>query len=132
MIVYFFGQPGSGKTTLAKEFVSWRGESYFPFNERCIIDGDHMREIFKDQNYSKAGRVRNIQRAMDIILYEHYIEEPVFCSLVTPYNFQRIWLQQQGEQVLFIYLTYNIADNRGKELFHINDFDARSGLQNLL
>jgi adenylylsulfate kinase-like enzyme len=133
MIIYFFGQPGSGKTTLAQFFAEWINNTHRTnFYNYCMIDGDILRTVFNDHDYSKAGRVRNIQRAMDIALYQAHAYERVICSLVTPFNFQRIWLQQQGKKAIFVYLTYNVDNNRGRESFHVKDFEEPSGLDNLL
>ena len=46
MIVVFYGQPGSGKTTLAKLLQ----ERIFLLNQPTpvILDGDEIREIFKE------------------------------------------------------------------------------------
>jgi adenylylsulfate kinase-like enzyme len=60
MIVVFYGQPSSGKTTLAKLLQ----ETIFLQNQPTpvIIDGDEIRSIFKDTDYSKDGRLKNLKR----------------------------------------------------------------------
>ena len=57
MIIVLFGQPHSGKTTLAKQFPSSR-----------TIDGDELRELFANKDYSKEGRIRNLNREVLLLL----------------------------------------------------------------
>jgi adenylylsulfate kinase-like enzyme len=75
MIIALFGQPGSGKTTLATQL-----EADFH------IDGDHLRTMFKNTDYSKQGRINNLNRASDIATYLHYNGNKVVLSLVYPYK----------------------------------------------
>ena len=57
MIIWLTGQPGSGKTTLATEFIKHVKKD----NTKIInIDGDDLRNISKNKDYSKEGRIKNI------------------------------------------------------------------------
>ena len=81
MIYWFTGQPGAGKTTLAEKLVE-----YLNVGNTIHIDGDDLRDIFKNKDYSENGRRANIQKAMDIA---HFLNEKgynVVASLVSPYK----------------------------------------------
>lgn len=110
MIIVFFGQPGSGKTTLAKHFPTYKN-----------IDGDKLRELFNDKDYSREGRIRNLNRASDIAHYLHRHGNNVTLSLVYPYKEARDYLRSLDPNVLFVYLHY--AGERGRENFHVKDFE---------
>ncbi|MFK5151299.1 adenylyl-sulfate kinase, partial [Klebsiella pneumoniae] len=79
-----FGQPCAGKSTLAKKLHL--------SNTSVTIDGDELRAIFKDRDFSTTGRRANMLRAMNIALYENHRNDLVFCSLLCPFNDQRMWL----------------------------------------
>ena len=52
-------QPGSGKTTLAKELLAELRNDFL--KEKLInIDGDDLRNVSKNQDYSKEGRIKYI------------------------------------------------------------------------
>ena len=55
MIIWLTGQPGSGKTTLANSLIS----NIKKDNSIKIInlDGDDLRSINKNKDYSKEGRI---------------------------------------------------------------------------
>ena len=87
MIYWFTGQPGSGKTVQAtklKEFLqtekrNWRKDVFH-------IDGDDLRELTLNDDYSEAGRVQNIKNAQ---LLSHFLNSKgcdVVVSLVSPYR----------------------------------------------
>lgn len=99
MIYWFTGQPGSGKTTLskllAKEIL---GEPY-------IIDGDDMRELFSNKDYSIKGRVENVSTAQKISHYLNNQGEDVIVALVSPYIDQREEFKTlMGDQIKEIYV----------------------------
>ena len=87
MIYLFTGQPGSGKTTLAKKLQyflqtdkkNWRKSVFH-------IDGDQLRELFPNTDYSKEGRYKNITKAFDIAKYLDSCGNDVVISLVSPYR----------------------------------------------
>lgn len=115
MVIVLFGQPHSGKSTLANILVE-----KFPSEN---IDGDILRNLFQNKNYSREGRIINLNRASDIA---HYINETsekhVILSLVYPYKEAREYLKSLTNDILWVYLTY--SGERGRENFHVKDFEA--------
>ena len=118
MIYWFTGQPGSGKTVLANLLK----EKYLPHAYR--IDGDEMRELFKNKDYSMKGRIANIDAAQKIAHYLHNQGKDVIVSLVSPYLDQREEFKDIMEwQLQEIFVHYNIAEiRRGREEYHVMDF----------
>ena len=116
MIIVLFGQPHSGKTTLANEL---RG--YFDSYTTDCIDGDQLREIFKNKDFSREGRLKNLQKASDIAAYLDWNDKDVIVSVVYPYKEARDYLNSLAEDVKWIYLHY--SGERGREAFHVKDFE---------
>lgn len=121
MIIVFYGQPHSGKTTLAKAlqknlFLS--GQVTPP-----VIDGDEIREIFKNKDFSKEGRIKNLNRISDISTYLHTKYDVVIVSAVYPIKEAREYFNSICDKVLWVYLTYN--EIRGRENYHVKDFDIQ-------
>ena len=117
MIYWFTGQPGSGKTVLANLLK----EKYLPHAYR--IDGDEMRELFKNKDYSMKGRIANINAAQKIAHYLHNQGKDIIVSLVSPYLDQREeFKDMMGWQLQEIFVHYNIAETRGREEYHVVDF----------
>ena len=87
MIYWFTGQPAHGKTVLAKKLSYWLTENKhtLPF----MIDGDDMRELFSNKDYSIKGRVENVGTAQRIAHYLHNQGKDVIVALVSPYIDQR-------------------------------------------
>ena len=50
------------------------------------IDGDQLRELFPNTDYSKEGRYKNINKAFDIAKYLQSNDTDVVISLVSPYR----------------------------------------------
>ena len=115
MIYWFTGQPGAGKTTLAKKLVE-----YLNVGNTIHIDGDDLRDIFKNKDYSESGRRANIQRAQDIA---HFLNEKgynVVASLVSPYKDLREDLKSKSSVIEIYIHTDNI---RGREDFHVKNYE---------
>lgn len=126
MIIVFYGQPHSGKTTLATKLQ----ENFFLKSEPTppIIDGDDIRAIFKNKDYSKEGRIKNLNRISDIATYLESKYKVVIVSAVYPIKEAREYLDSICENVVWVYLKYN--EIRGREEFHVKDFDMPSGFNN--
>jgi adenylylsulfate kinase len=87
MIYLFTGQPGSGKTTLAKKLQFWLQTEKRNWRKSVFhIDGDQLRELFPNTDYSKEGRYKNITKAFDIAKYLQSNDTDVVVSLVSPYK----------------------------------------------
>jgi adenylylsulfate kinase-like enzyme len=82
MIYWFTGQPGAGKTVLADLLKEALPNAY-------RIDGDDMRELFSNKDYTINGRVMNVGTAQKIAHYLHNQGHDVIVSLVAPYVDQR-------------------------------------------
>ena len=87
MIYLFTGQPGSGKTTLAKKLQFWLQTDKKNWRKSVFhIDGDQLRELFPNTDYSREGRYKNINKAFDIAKYLDNCGNDVVISLVSPYR----------------------------------------------
>jgi len=116
MIVVLFGQPHSGKSTLAKEVFGM-------FEWGVVnIDGDQLRDIFANKDYSREGRIKNLNRASDIATFINKTGGNPVLSLVYPYKEARDYLNSLNDDVKWVYLTYE--GERGREKNHVSDFDV--------
>lgn len=117
MIYYLIGQPGSGKTTIAKGIMK-----RYDFTEWFHIDGDDIRELFDNKDYSKDGRMKNIQLAQQLSQYLHSRGKKVLVSLVSPYKEQRDGFKKKmGSDLLEIYV--HTSEIRGRENFFVQDYE---------
>lgn len=113
MIFYIVGQPGAGKTTLALELMK-------NLSPTIHIDGDDLRDIFVNKDYSELGRRKNIERAQDIALFLHNKGYIVLMSLVSPYKDQRDTFKKLAD-VIEVYV--HTSEVRGRENFHVSNYE---------
>jgi|TARA_R110002096_G_C14543113_1_gene718606 adenylylsulfate kinase-like enzyme len=83
MIYWFTGQPCAGKTTLAKMLENHIVDNVY------LIDGDDLRDLTINKDYSINGRVSNVNAAQKIAHYLHNQGQDVIVALVSPYIDQR-------------------------------------------
>jgi adenylylsulfate kinase-like enzyme len=116
MIYWFTGQPGAGKTSIAKVLINKLPKNTFH------VDGDDLREIFNNKDYSETGRRKNIELAQHITHFLHNKGTNVVVSLVSPYRYQREEFKQKiGDDIIEIYVhTENL---RGREDFHVKNYE---------
>jgi len=117
--IWLTGQPASGKTTLAnllmKEFSNSNGKKPY-FN----IDGDDLRDLFQNKDYSREGRERNIRLGMSIAAYLINKNCIPIISLVSPYRFLREEFKSKYK-VLEVYL--HTTEKRGRESYFVDDYE---------
>ena len=121
MIYWFTGQPGAGKTVLA-ELLKVKLEAPRNFAYKIFrIDGDEMRDLFSNKDYSIKGRIANIDAAQKIAHYLHNQELDVIVSLVSPYLDQREEFKKiLGDQLIEFYIHTNTK--RGREQYHVEGY----------
>ena len=122
MVIWFTGQPGSGKTTLANRFIEDKLIGFMKIQPVRIvhIDGDDLREIVDNKDYSEQGRRENINLAMNITRFMDNKGFIVIVSLVSPYRDQREVLKMERNIGEFYLHTTEI---RGKEDYFVDDYE---------
>ena len=119
-IYWFTGQPGAGKTVLAKALqdrLEWMRQDVFH------IDGDDLRDLIQNKDYSKEGRIKNIELAQSIAKYLYNKNKIVVVSLVSPYlDIRERFKQDMGTNIVEIYV--HTTDIRGREQFHVLDYEV--------
>lgn len=116
MIINLTGQAGAGKTTIAKNLLKLIPNS-------INIDGDELREIFSNKDYSENGRRNNINNAYNIAIFlEHKGFIPII-SLISPYKDLRENLKSRVKTLEFYIYTSSI---RGRENFFVDNYQPPS------
>ena len=113
MIVWFTGQPGSGKTTLGKALLEKLDGAFH-------VDGDDLRGLAHNVDYSEQGRINNIRMAQSIAMFLENKGQEGVVSVVAPYR----WLREEFKgrhSVNEIYL--HTTEKRGKEAFFVKDYE---------
>lgn len=117
-IIWFIGQAGHGKTVLAKalqEYIDMYG-----VHDVFHIDGDDLRNLTINKDYSKVGREQNIRNAQVIAKYLQNKGYHVVVSLMTPYRDLREEFKSSTPNVFEVYV--HTTEIRGREHFHVDDF----------
>lgn len=117
MIIVLFGQPNSGKSTLAMGLEKM-------FMHTHNIDGDEFRNVFKNTDYSRAGRLINLTKAVDVGYYliANGMCDNLVYSMNFPYKETRDYLKSLMPEAVFFYLHY--SNPRGREIYHVEDFEV--------
>ena len=122
MILWFTGQPGSGKTTLAEKFIEDKLIGFMKIQPVRIIhiDGDDLRDIVDNKDYSENGRRENIKLAINMARFLDDKRFIVVVSLVSPYRDQREELKMERNIAEFYLHT---AEIRGKEDYFVDNYE---------
>ena len=119
MIIWLTGQPGSGKTTLAKAFID-KILNENPSTKIINLDGDYLRTINQNKDYSKKGRIKNISTAISIMRFLANKDYICVVSIVAPYKFLRDELK---DEFPFLEVYLHTEDIRGREDFFAKDYE---------
>ena len=114
MIFWFTGQPGSGKTTLGKALLKKLDNAFH-------IDGDDLRGLSANVDYSEQGRISNIRTAQSIAMYLDNKGKNVVVSVIAPYR----WLREEFKErhnvnEIFLHTT----EIRGREHYFAENYEA--------
>jgi adenylylsulfate kinase len=114
MIINITGQAGAGKTTIANRLTQ-------SVKNPIVIDGDELRDLFKNKDYSEDGRRRNITNAYNIARFLEAKGYTPIIALISPYLDLREELKSQTEVVEVYVRTDQI---RGREQFFAQNYES--------
>ena len=116
--IWLTGQPASGKTTQAKLLLDSLNTNE---NHKYLnIDGDDLRDLFQNKDYSRSGREKNIRLGMSIAAYLINKDFIPIISLVSPYIHLREEFKSKFK-VLEVYL--HTSEIRGREKYFVEDYE---------
>ena len=124
MVYWFTGQPGAGKTVLGRKLHSflktekrnWRRDVFH-------LDGDDLRELTINKDYSEEGRVKNIRNAQMITEYLHNNGCDVVVSLVAPYRTLREEFKERIGFDNFIEFYVHTTQKRERDKFKVKEYE---------
>ena len=123
-IYWFTGQPAHGKTVLGKKLVellrtekrNWRKDVFH-------LDGDDLRALTINKDYSEQGRINNIRNAQMIAEYLYNNGCDVVVSLVAPYE----WLREEFKERIgldnFQEFYVHTTQKRERDHFKVEDYE---------
>ena len=124
-IYWFTGQPAHGKTVLGKLLVellqtekkNWRKDVFH-------LDGDDLRALTVNKDYSEQGRINNIRNAQMIAEYLSSKGCDVVVSLVAPYR----WLREEFKERIgldnFQEFYVHTTQPRERDHFKVEGYEA--------
>ncbi len=123
-IIWLTGQPGSGKTTLANLLKEHFNTSESSKDKTVVlVDGDDLRDITVNKDYSRKGRENNIKTAQKIAKFLFNKNFITIVALVAPYKELRESFKS-NTPVFEIFL--HTTDIRGREHFFAEDYEPPS------
>ena len=107
-VLWLFGLPSSGKTTLAKALRDLLQTAGKPV---ILLDGDELRAgLCADLGFSDADRSENLRRAAHLAKLLAAQGNSVICAFVTPKEHHRDLVRQiLGERVQLIHIDCPLA-----------------------
>ena len=100
MIIMFTGQPNSGKTTLSLELVHYLHEIRKDVTA-TIIDGDSLRKVTRNADYSKDGRRKNVKSAINLAINsDTSSNDYTVVALVSPFRDLRELLKNNSKHTV--------------------------------
>lgn len=125
-LYWFTGQPGAGKTTLA-QLLKLKLEKDFSFKKIVILDGDEIRDLFNNQDYSIDGRKKNVELVQNCCRFLVKNDIVVIVCMVSPFSNQR---SQIVKELNGVEIFVECIEGRGREQFHVDYFEEPSYTNN--
>ena len=115
-IIWITGQPGAGKSTVGRALMT---ELKTAGHDVFMVDGDDLRALIANADYSPAGREANIRRAQDIALYLSRQGRIVIVAVVAPFR----WLREDFKARANVKEVYvHTTEVRGREHYHSDEY----------
>jgi adenylylsulfate kinase len=120
MIYWLTGQPGHGKTVLGGLLTDTL--ELFEKKKVVHIDGDDIREILDNKDYSREGRMKNITTIQNISQILNNKGFDVVVSVVAPYRDIRedFKLKMKGD---LVEIYVHTSESRQRDHYHVEDYE---------
>jgi adenylylsulfate kinase-like enzyme len=132
-LYWFTGQAGAGKTELANALKNQliKQQSLvsrnFPIIKFVIIDGDDIRGLYNNTDYSIEGRKENVhfvQKLCTFLIKNDIV--PIVC-MVSPFAHQRKDFIEQNDGIeIYVYCN----EIRGRENYHVDYYEKPLKIEN--
>ena len=133
-LYWFTGQPGAGKTTLAQLLKSkledeniYKQELENSFRKIVILDGDEIRDLFNNKDYSIDGRKKNVEMVQNCCRFLVKNDIVTIVCMVSPFKNQR---SQIVKELNGVEIFVECVEERGREQFHVDYFEEPSYTNN--
>jgi len=104
-LIWFTGLSGSGKTTMAKALLEkLKSEGH----SAMILDGDEIRDIFKNTGFDKEARIRHNQDVGKMAVYLQSQGIIPIVSLISPYAEARDYVRSITKDFTEIYVNTSL------------------------
>ena len=126
-LYWFTGQPGAGKTTLA-QLLKKRLDLMHNGREKVVIlDGDEIRDLFNNKDYSIDGRKKNVEMVQNCCRFLVKNDITAIVCMVSPFAEQR---EQIVQELNGVEIFVECIEERGREQFHVDYFEQPSYTNN--
>lgn len=118
-LYWFTGQPGAGKTTMAN-LLKNRLVELSQHQKIVILDGDEIRDLFNNKDYSVEGRMKNVEMVQNCCRFLVKNDITTIVCMVSPFAKQRSDIVKElgGIEILV-----ECVEIRGREQFHVDYFE---------
>lgn len=123
-LFWFTGQAGAGKSTLGNMLKDYLNHWYKDKVKTILLDGDEIRELFGNTDYSEEDRKQNahfVIKGCELLIKNDIV--PIVC-MVSPFSESR---QSLKEQYNCVEIYVHTTEERGKEEFHDTYYEKPVG-----
>jgi adenylylsulfate kinase-like enzyme len=121
-LYWFTGQPGAGKTSLA-QILKIKLQLQNPHKKIVILDGDEIRDLFNNKDYSKLGRMHNVDLVKNCCRFLVKNDIITIVCMVSPFAKQRAEIVKELDGVeIFV----ECIEERGREEYHVDYYEQPS------
>lgn len=118
-LYWFTGQPGAGKTTLA-QLLKQRIQQMNPKEKVVILDGDEIRDLFNNKDYSVEGRLKNVEMVQNCCRFLVKNDITTIVCMVSPFAIQR---REIVKELNGVEIFVECIEIRGREKFHVDYYE---------
>lgn len=120
-LYWFTGQPGSGKTSLAN-LLKKKIEVINNGRQKVVIlDGDEIRDIFNNKDYSTDDRLKNVEIVQNCCRFLVKNDIITIVCMVSPFAIQR---REIVKELNGVEIFVECMEERGKEQFHVDYYET--------